>query len=254
MHQFIHDECCTSHVAGVLHEGDKEVEYQDLRQEDDDAAHTAYDAINEHRTQRTLAHCGTYPLTQPGYARLDPIHRILSESEGHLEHHIEDEKEDRESKILVGQQVIDTVSGAISVLLRAGAEFGFSQRSMNKAVLSIHDGRLGIHSRLFKHTRTGIIAHSHQLLAVRAAMFAFYVPLDIVSHLCIVFQELDGQITGGELCTQMFIGFQELLDMGDTVLDLVAVVDVDVTCMGAQAFIDLYNGVEKFLDATPILE
>ena len=85
-------------------------------------------------------------------------------------------------------------------------------------------------------------------------MFAFYVPLDIVSHLCIVFQKLDGQITGGELCTQMFIGFQELLDMGDTVLDLVAVVDVDVTCMGAQAFIDLYDGVEKFLDATPVLE
>ena len=42
----------------------------------------------------------------------------------------------------------------------------------------------------------------------------------------------------------MLVGFQILLDMGDTVFDLMAIVDMQVTRSLASIFIDLDDGLE----------
>ena len=56
MHQLVHDKGCSCHIARVLHQRDEEIENQDLWQEDNHRAHTAYDAIDEHCLQRTFGH------------------------------------------------------------------------------------------------------------------------------------------------------------------------------------------------------
>ena len=47
VHQFVHDEGGTSHIAAVLHKGDEKIQYQDVGKEDDDASHTADDTIDQ---------------------------------------------------------------------------------------------------------------------------------------------------------------------------------------------------------------
>ena len=56
VHQLIHDEGGTSHVARILHVGDEEVEDKNLRQEHDDGSHTTDDTIDEHILDRTIWH------------------------------------------------------------------------------------------------------------------------------------------------------------------------------------------------------
>ena len=46
MHQFVHNECRTGHIARILHERDEGIENQNLGQEHDDGSHTANDAVN----------------------------------------------------------------------------------------------------------------------------------------------------------------------------------------------------------------
>ena len=48
MHESVHDEGCTCHIAGVLHERNEEVENENLRQEDDDRPYSTNDAIDKH--------------------------------------------------------------------------------------------------------------------------------------------------------------------------------------------------------------
>ena len=54
MHQFIHDKGCTSHIAGILHERDKGIEDQDLRQEDNDGSYTGDGTIHNHCLDGTV--------------------------------------------------------------------------------------------------------------------------------------------------------------------------------------------------------
>ena len=254
VHQLVHDEGGTRHIAGVLHEGDEEVENQDLRQEHDDASHTTDDTVHEHRPQGALAHRGAYPFAQPCHAGLYPVHGVLAEGEGRLEHHVENQEEDGEAQKTVRQQVVDAVCGVVGVRLRARPELCFGESTVDEAVFGIHDGCLGIYARLLQHTCCGIVACSHQALAVFAAVFALHVTLHVVDHLRVVLQQLQCHIARGVLCAQVLIGLQELLDMRDAVFYLVAIVDVDVPRLRIHALIDLNDSVEEFLYTASALE
>ena len=48
----------------------------------------ALDAIYQHGFQRSLGHVDVDVFSQPGYAGLYPVHRILSHRKGHLKHEI----------------------------------------------------------------------------------------------------------------------------------------------------------------------
>ncbi len=45
VHESVHDEGGSGHVAGVFHERDACIEDEDVGQEYDDAAHASYDAV-----------------------------------------------------------------------------------------------------------------------------------------------------------------------------------------------------------------
>ena len=53
-HQPVHDERGARHVAGVLQDPEEEIEDENLREKDDDAAHAGDDAIGEQRAQIAL--------------------------------------------------------------------------------------------------------------------------------------------------------------------------------------------------------
>lgn len=52
MHNLIHDESGTRHIARVFHQGNKEIEQQNIRQEYNNTSHTTYNAIHQKVLQR----------------------------------------------------------------------------------------------------------------------------------------------------------------------------------------------------------
>ena len=64
-------------------------------------------------------------------------------------------------------------------------------------------------------------------------------------------QQFDGQISGRVVLGDMLIGLQVFLDVGDTVLNLMAVVDVQVPRGLAGSLVHLDDGLEQFLHAHP---
>ena len=61
----------------------------------------------------------------------------------------------------------------------------------------------------------------------------------------VVLQQLKGEVSRGVALTDMLIGFQILLDMGDAVFYLVAVVDMQVSCPLTGALVYLYDSPEE---------
>ena len=86
------------------------------------------------------------------------------------------------------------------------------------------------------------------------SVLALEVLFHITSHVCVFLQEFDGEIAGGESGADVLVGFQELLNVGDAVLDLVAIVDVDVACLLMSPFKDINNCLEQVLYASSALE
>ena len=56
-HNAIHQVRRTRQVAGILEQDDEQEQYEDLRQKDDDAAHTGDDAVRNQARQRPVAKC-----------------------------------------------------------------------------------------------------------------------------------------------------------------------------------------------------
>ena len=55
---------------------------------------------------------------------------------------------------------------AVDILLGTRLIACLLQRTIDKAVLGIHDGRLRVAGRLLQHTGSSMVAHGQQLLAV----------------------------------------------------------------------------------------
>ena len=128
-------------------------------EEDNHRAHTTDDTVDEHRLQRTLWHVYAHLVTQPSHKPFNPVHRILPQGKGGLEHDVQQEEEDGEAEILMRQHTIDEMGGLIGVFFRARLVAGFFKGTVDKAVLGIHDGRLGVAVGLFQHTGGSMVAH-----------------------------------------------------------------------------------------------
>ena len=88
VHDFVHDESGSGHIAGILHPRDEGIENHNVGQEDDDATHTADNAVDDEVFQGTVGHIGSAQLAQPPHGSIYPIHRVLADVEGAEEHQV----------------------------------------------------------------------------------------------------------------------------------------------------------------------
>ena len=93
-----------------------------------------------------------------------------------------------------------------------------------------------------------------EVVEVLHAILTGHVLAQVVKHLAVVLQQLQGEVSGGVVLTDVLVGLQVFLDMGDTVFYLMALVDVQMTERLAGSLIDLYDGAEKLLYPRTVLE
>ena len=238
VHDLVHDEGRTCHVARVFHERDEAVENENLRQEDDDGSHTSDDTVDEHVFQRSFGHQRIQPVAQVSYARLYPVHGILAEREGGLEHEPHHGNEERNAHVAVGQDVVYEVSGLIDVFLRTRIVACLLQGTVNETIFRIHDGGFAVLVEMLMYVFGGLVAQVQNLLAVGNL-------LDVVLNLLVVFEQFDGNVSGGESATDTFRLFQGVLHGFDSLFDVAAVVDVQMSGCGFRTFGNGGNGTEK---------
>ena len=152
------------------------------------------------------------------------------------------------------QDIVNEVGGSVGVLLRTRPEAGFRQRTIDKTVLRVHDGRLRVIARFLLHTYGGTVAGSRQVLEVLHTLFASHVLAQIVQHLTVVLQQLDTQVAGGVMAGDMLVGLQKLLYLTDAAFYLVTVVDVQVAEVLAGSLVHLDDRTEQLLHAHAALE
>ena len=254
MHEAVHDEGGSGHVAGVLHERDEEIEYQNLWQEHDDRAHTADDTVDQHGTHGTFGQRSTDEVAKPCHAHFYPVHRVLAQHKRDVEHQEQQGKEYGEAQPAIRKHAVDEVCGAVGVFLRAGLETSLCQGTIDEAILRIHDGGFGIHQCLLQHAGSSLVASGHQLLAVLGTLLVGHVLGYVLLGVGVVLQQLDSQIARGVAQADVFVGLQETLYLPDAVLNLVAVVDVQVAGLAALALVHLDDSAEEFLHAGAVLE
>ena len=107
VHQLIHDEGGTGHVAGVLHDGKEEIENQYVGQEDEHAAHSCYYSVHKYILQPAILHEGSHEVPELADEPVDPVHRVVAQGEGRLEDQVEDDKEYRKGRPFVGDHRVD---------------------------------------------------------------------------------------------------------------------------------------------------
>ncbi len=250
MHQFVHDEGGTRHIAGVFHKGDEGIENQYLRQKDDDGSHASDDAVDQHSLQWTIIHRLAYPLTKPPYPCVYPVHGVLAEGKGHLEHQEKQEEEDRESQPAIGNECIQPMGGMIGIFLRTYPVASFLQGTAYKAVFGIHDGRFGISASLLLYTMYSHIASLDDGRSLRQLQDDFL-------GFLVFFKELQGQPPCTISQSQQIVAFQIFLNIRYTVFYLVSVVDMDMAIEVVVTLLtlkDMYHLAHQFLQSPTRLE
>ena len=152
------------------------------------------------------------------------------------------------------QHTVDHVCGAVGVFLRTRLEARLLQRAVDKTVLCIHDGRFGVVASLFFYARRGTVAGMRQFVEVVHALFARHVLAQIVKYLTVVLQQFQGEVSGRVVLGDMLVGLQVFLDMGDTILYLMSVIDMQVARPFVGALIHLDDGAEQVLHAFTAFE
>ena len=107
VHDPVHEERGPRHVAGVLHQGDEEIEDEDARHEGEHRADAAEHSVSNHVAERPLRHLSPEPGAERGYPVLYPLLRIGPEDECGLEHEEHEDEEYRVAPEAVRQQIID---------------------------------------------------------------------------------------------------------------------------------------------------
>ena len=245
VHEFVHDEGGACHISTVFHEGNEEVEDENLRQEDDYGPHTAYHSVYKHVFDRAIGQLLAQHFAQCGHAVVYPVHGHLPQYERSREHHEEQEDEDGEPKEAVGDDTVDEMGHLIGVFLVAGVIVSFFQCTVDEAIFGVHDGCFTVVASLF-----------HYAFGCRVAMVEYFFGvchlLYIGFHVAIAFQQFDGKVTGGVALSQIGLEFQVLLYLADAVFNFVSVVDVDVAEVDFFVFcslIELYDLVEELFHA-----
>ncbi len=184
VHHLVHDEGRAGHIARVLHEGDEEVEDDDVGQEDDHASHAADDAIHDQVLERSLRHVASEEVSQLCHQPFDPPHGVAAQTEGGLEHHPEEEEEERESKIFVCDQGVNQLRAIGDEGLLTECLF---QSSRNKTVAGVGEGRFGILAQQLLNVESFFVPACEDCAVVRQSAQALL-------HLFVTFQQFDAEI------------------------------------------------------------
>ena len=123
MHDFIHDEGRTCHVAGIFHKGDEKIEQQDVRQEDNHASYAANDSVDNQVFQRTRTQEGLRSLCNKSHEPFDGLLRVFSQHKGTFEHDIQEDEENGESPETVGHDAVYHSCKRFRVMIVLGEGF-----------------------------------------------------------------------------------------------------------------------------------
>ena len=113
VHQLVHDEGGACHVPGVLHYRKEEIEYQDVRQEHEDASHSGDHAIDEKILEPAVVQEVRDEIPELPHQPVDPVHRIVAQGERGLENEVKKEYEDRERRPFVRDNSVDPVGDGL---------------------------------------------------------------------------------------------------------------------------------------------
>ena len=113
VHDFVHDEGGTGHVARVFEQGDEEVENHDVGQEDQNAPHAGDDAVGHQVFQDALGHVGGNPAAELAHEPFNPLHGIFAKGERALEDEVEKEKEQGLIDDIQAKYTITTVADEV---------------------------------------------------------------------------------------------------------------------------------------------
>ena len=146
------------------------------------------------------------------------------------------------------------MGGTIGVFLGACHILSLGQGTIDEAVFCIHDGRLSITSCFFEYAIRSPVACLQQMHIVFSSLNLSQVFSQIVTDVLIVFQQLDGKITGRIMLAYVVVGLQILLYFTDAALDFMTIVNMKMTGLLVGTFIYLDNSLEQVLDAITVFE
>ena len=247
VHEIVHDEGGTRHIPAILHEGDEEVEDQDIGQEDDNRTHTTYNAVGKQRLQGALVKVRGGQLAKPPKEALNPIHRILPQSKGAPEGDKHEEQEDGITQPTVGDKGVDMVGEDMQVTLLI-AVITLRQGTMHEGILGIGDGGLDIMAVATQKVVGNLAAHStHTTIGVAVGNITF--------QLTVALQQLDSQETSGKGIREAMLD-EVAAQAIYTALKFTTMVHMNMTecfltILGSstlRALEDLYNFIEETVD------
>ncbi len=164
----------------------------------------------------------------------------MSDGECCLEHDVEQEEEEREAEVFVGQQTVDDVCRLVGVGLVAHGESGLFQCSVDKSVFGIHDSRFAIFLHLLLNSYRLLVSQFDNLFAVRQRLHE-------VLGMGIHFEEFYGEIACGIFISNLFVGLKQQFYSVDAFFYVLAVVDMDMAVGVVFAFVYIDDGAEELV-------
>ncbi len=184
MHQLIHDERRTGHIAGVLHKGNEQIEDYNVGQKDDDAAHAAHNAIHDQCFQGAFRHVAPDQVSQAGHKPFDPLHGVVSQAKGCLKHDPEEEEKKWKSQIFIRDNGIQQFCFVGKMNFSGECLF---QPPGNESVTGICECRLRIFAQQLLDIGAFLVSPCKDLFPFRERLYATF-------HLLVSFQHLHADI------------------------------------------------------------
>ena len=222
VHQLVHDECGSGHIAGVLHQGDEEVEYQYVRQEHQHASHTGNHAVHYQVLHPSVRHYGRYECPEFADQPVDPLHRIVAQCERRLENEIEYRDKYRERHPLVRHYSIYLVRKCLFGRYVQVRLVRLGERALDECVLGVHDGRLGVRMQQVFDSVLFFSPRCYDFIPVRKGLY------DLL-YILVVFQVLDCQIPRGVLVPQRMVLLKKKFYTVNALFEFGSMVDVDMS-------------------------
>ena len=242
VHQLVHNERRPCHISGILQKGNEKIEEKYIGKEHKHTSDSPYYPVHHHVLPPAGRHIGSDKLPELLHQPLYPLHRIVPESECELEHKIQKDEKYREGQPFVRDHCIYPVRKApAAFLLRRSRLPCLFQRTGYERIFGIQYGGLyrGMHQRLYPLLL--LDPRCNDPVPVRKG-------LDDLFYVIVILQILDGKIPCGILVSDILILLNEMLDMVDAHLDLLAVVYMQMTAeLRVIALVDLDDRIEKFI-------
>ncbi|MPM39471.1 hypothetical protein SDC9_86104 [bioreactor metagenome] len=142
VHNLIHNKCSTSHVAGIFHQRNTEIQNQNVGQKYDNTSYSAYDAVNQHVFQRSFTHVVLYERAQRCNHPFNSHHRIFTQHKSAFEHEIHKQQKQRIPPHAMRYNGIEHFRKLLLFLM--AIRKGFFQGATDEAIFGIHNCRFAI--------------------------------------------------------------------------------------------------------------